>query len=132
MISVDSLFARIKEERPEFAQKFSDEELRAYVAAHVDELAAMKEIHWDNETRPATRREQLENFRDLGAYGVRVTSMRQEGTCSACSDHDTTVYRLEEALEEEPLPYSECENQECRCYYGPLFDKETFEKWKEI
>ena len=41
-------------------------------------------------------------------------SQRDEHTCSSCLDHDGTVYKLDEAKEKEPIPHSDCQNDECR------------------
>jgi hypothetical protein len=136
VISTNSLVDRIKEEHPEFAEKFSSEkELKDYVSAHVEEfmeaLGKADPAEAKEKFGPDTRREQLEQFQELGAHGVMTTSMRDQDTCNVCLDHDGTVYRMEEALDKEPLPHGVEEDENCKCYYEMLREEETFQKWKK-
>ena len=67
----------------------------------------------------------LKNLRSGGIEGVSLLSNRDGKTCEACFEADGNRYRLEKALETNPLPHPDCTNRPCRCTYRPLLDMDT-------
>ncbi len=134
--STDKLVEKIMEEYPDLSkdeardaaqkvrEKFSNA-LSDLSQEELDEMAEqVKEDH-----RKAAEGEGFGPYSNM--YGVMVMSQRDEHTCEACLDHDGTYYTLDEAKEKSPIPHDACENEECRCSYLPVPDKETFEEGKK-
>jgi hypothetical protein len=55
---------------------------------------------------------------------VRIVGPSAPTTCGVCQDADGTVYSLERALREQPLPHKDCalRDEGCCCAYAPLYD----------
>lgn len=56
--------------------------------------------------------------------GIEVRAPRTGHVCEACAERHGTVYPIEEALVEPPIPHDECEGDWCRCVYISITDKD--------
>jgi hypothetical protein len=65
----------------------------------------------------------LEKHLRAGAWGVLITTQRDQNVCSVCQELDEVAYGIRRALREKPLPCRECTNRTCRCSYLPVFQK---------
>ncbi len=70
-----------------------------------------------------TSRSHLRDLKTSGVWGVRVLSERDGQVCPACREANCTIYSIEEALKEAPLPHPACANDACRCVYLPVKHK---------
>jgi len=66
----------------------------------------------------------LEKHLRAGAWGVLVTTQRDQNVCSVCRELDEVAYGIRRALRDKPLPCRECKNRSCRCSYLPVFQEE--------
>lgn len=66
----------------------------------------------------------LEKHLRAGAWGVLITTQRDQSVCGVCRELDEVAYGIRRALREKPLPRRECDNRTCRCSYLPVFQEE--------
>ena len=136
-VSIESVAEKLKEEYPDLSKE-ERYKLAQEVKEKVSEgFASISDEKWKEiaeearkDIREAGRGDDFELDSEIGTYGVMIMSSRDERTCNPCLDHDGTTYTLDEAKEQEPLPHGSCENEECRCIYMPIPDRETFERNK--
>lgn len=65
----------------------------------------------------------LERHLRAGAWGVLVTTQKDDSVCSVCRELDEVAYGIRRALRDKPLPHRACKNESCRCSYLPVFQE---------
>jgi hypothetical protein len=128
MISLDQATKLIREKYPHAPEEKVEEAARDLIerlksaATEVEQEEILKDL------QAPEREGDFSHLEDVGMYGVQVMSQRDEYVCDNCLDHDGSLYELQEAKEKQPVPHSDCENDECRCHYLPIPDENAYRK----
>jgi ribosome modulation factor len=76
----------------------------------------------------AHRRDEIRRRIQLDAetgvvHGIEVRAPSTGDVCEVCAERDGTVYPIEEALMEPPIPHDDCDSDWCRCVYISITDR---------
>lgn len=112
-LSFEDVSSSLKKEYPNATKK------------DLENAITMKEDGYEiayHELPPQPFEQELKSMKRSEIPGVSILTQRDADVCHSCRPLDGKEYTIEEALEKEPLPHDECENDRCRCTYTPLSD----------
>ena len=135
-VAVKRFLVRLREQKGNDLVAESDQLLERHSMRHPN--LSTKEVRetirelgedWDESVlhEELTRRSYtkvLERHLRAGAWGVLVTTQRDDSVCSVCRELDEVAYSIRRALRDKPLPHRGCRNQSCRCSYLPVFQED--------
>lgn len=74
--------------------------------------------------RSGSPQQTLERWKDSEVKAVRIVGPAPLSNCAVCRYASGTVYSLETALRERPLPHERCRMEgTCCCTYSPLYER---------